>query len=63
MEQKLETLKQVRNPPDLLTDYYRRENGLYYLSTEFLGQGTRDLYMLANIKGAFTEQELGSIAQ
>lgn len=45
----------------LYTDFYKRENDLYYTSAEFLGQGTRDLYMLANIKGAFSESEIGSI--
>ena len=35
---------------------------MYYVSAEFLGQGTRDLYMLANIKGALSEQEIGQIA-
>ena len=47
----------------IYNDYYRRENNIYYVSAEFLGQGTRDLYMLANIKGALSEHEIGQIAQ
>lgn len=53
----------ISNPRPLYSSYYRRENSIYYVTSEFLGQGTRDLYMLANIKGAFTEQELGTIAE
>jgi len=56
-------LKGLKDPqPILYTDFYKREHDLYYTSSEFLGQGTRDLYMLANIKGAFSEAEIGSIA-
>ena len=46
----------------LFNDYYKRHNGVYYVSAEFLGQGTRDLYMLANLKGSFSEHEIGDIA-
>ena len=60
MESNLDNLKRLRN--ELFTDYYKRHNGVYYLCAEFKGQGTRDLYMLANIKGAFSEMEIGTIA-
>ena len=33
------------------------------MSYEFQGQGTRDLYMLANILGSFKEKEIGQIAE
>ena len=62
LEQHLDNLKNLKNPDVLHTDFYKRENGLYYTCAQFLGQGTRDLYMLANIKGAFSEAEIGSIA-
>ena len=61
LEGRLDSLKNMRQPV-LFNDYYRRHNGVYYLSAEFLGQGTRDLYMLANIKGSFSESEIGDIA-
>mmetsp|Transcript_47185 Transcript_47185/g.62483 ORF Transcript_47185/g.62483 Transcript_47185/m.62483 type:complete len:84 (+) Transcript_47185:317-568(+) len=61
LENNLETLKKLKGPL-LFNDFYRRHNGVYYLSAEFLGQGTRDLYMLANIKGSFSEAEIGDIA-
>ena len=59
MEQDLDTLKDIDAPlGGLYLDFYRRENNIYYLESEYRGQGTRDLYMLANIKGAFSEKEL-----
>ena len=63
MEQQFEKLGAIKNPAPLFNTYYRRDNGIYFVESEFLGQGTRDLYMLANIKGAFTEQEVGTIAE
>ena len=60
LERSLDSLKDLDT--GLFTDYYKRYNGVYYLSAEFEGQGTRDLYMLANIKGSFSEAEIGSIA-
>jgi len=60
LESNLDNLKRLRT--EMFTDYFKRHNGVYYLCAEFKGQGTRDLYMLANIKGAFSEAEVGSIA-
>ena len=62
MEKNLELLKHVRPVNNLYKNFYKRSNGTYYVSYEFQGQGTRDLYMLANILGAFKEKELGQIA-
>ena len=63
LEQQLDNLKAIKDPAALYTDFYRREGGLYYTRAEFHGQGTRDLYMLANLRGAFSEQEIGTIAE
>jgi len=60
LDNKLNIVKQVNN--EYLQDYYKRANDLYYLTAEFKGQGTRDLYMLANMKGTFSEVEIGKIA-
>ena len=62
LEHQLDQLKNQKSPQVLYRDFYKREDGIYYSCAEFLGQGTRDLYMLANIKGAFSEAEIGSIA-
>ncbi len=59
LDQQLDALKNIKKPSALFNDYYKRHNGVYYTSAEFLGQGTRELYMLANIKGAFSEHEIG----
>ena len=32
------------------------------LQSDFIGQGYKDLYMLANVKGSFSENEIGQIA-
>ena len=29
------------------------------LQSDFIGQGYKDLYMLANVKGSFSENEIG----
>lgn len=32
------------------------------IQSDFIGQGYKDLYMLANVKGSFSENEIGQIA-
>lgn len=62
-EDNLDSLARVKLPKyPLYVDYYRRGGGVYYVASEWLGQGYRDLYMLANVKGAFTEYEVGMVA-
>ena len=63
VENQLEALRTITDPKVLFENYYKRHNGVYYMTADFLGQGTRDLYMLANIKGAFSENEIGQIAE
>ena len=63
MENQLTSLKQIKPVNTLYKNFYKRENGVYYVSYEFQGQGTRDLYMLANVLGAFKEKEIGQIAE
>ena len=63
LEQQLGWLKAIKNPAALYTDFYKRDNSIYYVRAPFQGQGTRDLYMLANLRGAFSEHEIGTIAE
>ena len=46
---------------DCMKEYYKTDRRVFVVH-DFLGQGYKDLYMLANIKGSFSENEIGQIA-
>ena len=56
---KLQTLDQNEIEP--LLDAFHSESRVFILNN-FSGQGNRDLYMLANIRGNFSEADIGQIA-
>ena len=64
LEVSLEKLRKLSQSTSscLFQNYYRRSQGIYFVVDEYRGQGARDLYTLANQKGAFSEREIGSIA-
>ena len=43
---------------DCMHEYYTTNNRVYVVH-EFFGQGYKDLFMFANIKGSFSEMEIG----
>ena len=43
---------------DCMKEFICTHNKVFVVH-DFLGQGYKDLYMLANIKGSFTESEIG----
>ena len=43
---------------DCMKEAFETNNRVFVVH-EFLGQGYKDLYMLANIKGSFSENEIG----
>ena len=46
---------------DCMKEYYESRNRMFVVS-DFIGQGYKDLYMLANIKGSFSEHDIAQIA-
>ena len=46
---------------DCMLDWFLDGSRVFMLS-EFIGQGYKDLYMLANIRGALSESHIGQIA-
>ena len=46
---------------DCMREYYMGAHRVFIVN-DFIGQGYKDLYMLANIKGSFSEYEIGQIA-
>ena len=46
---------------DCMKEYYMSDKRVLAVHN-FVGQGYKDLYMLANIKGAFSEYEIAQIA-
>ena len=46
---------------DCMNKYYF-DGSRVLLQSDFIGQGYKDLYMLANVKGSFSENEIGQIA-
>ena len=46
---------------DCMKEFYESQNRIFVVH-DFIGQGYKDLYMLANIKGSFGEHDIGQIA-
>ena len=46
---------------DCMKEFYESGNRMFVVH-DFIGQGYKDLYMLANIKGSFSEHDIGQIA-
>lgn len=57
--EKLQGLDQTKIEP--LRDAFTSESRVFVVN-DFIGQGSHDLYMLANIRGSFSDAEIGSIA-
>ena len=43
-------------------DKFYLDGSRVLIQSDFIGQGYKDLYMLANVRGSFSESEIGQIA-